>query len=338
MATRMDENTVTANFVTFVNCLSLSERRNITEYLFSTPELFEQSVYDENKIADYKKLISEGKLVKWNISYHTDISHGLGCEPDIEIKVDDKSFYIEVKTNYGAALTLSERKNGNRKEIGLGENHVYLVPENYDLSDKIPSSPVCRWSQLKEFMNSEEIECGRFFSEIGQYIEDFNQEGKNFTKGDVVMLYEPKYVKDVLNFMEKIEGLIKDCDTEIINKLKAYDNKSFSSGKNNDKAPTVKSINYKGKDWDMGYGYNVYVLDFDAEKDVDGCEFNVFVRPQFIKCDVSEEKKDYKNNFGYSYFPLDKKIFEENDYKILKEKFIDQVVDKLKYILCLDNN
>ena len=43
----MDENTVSANFVTFVNCLSLSERKVITMFLFCNKEFYKCNVCGE---------------------------------------------------------------------------------------------------------------------------------------------------------------------------------------------------------------------------------------------------------------------------------------------------
>lgn len=322
MGTAMDENTVTANLVTFVNCLSLSERRSITKYLFCNKDFYINNSECENdiKISEFEQIISKAKKVEWKISYHTQVFPR--CEPDIVVNLDKEKFYIEVKTNYGARLTESEKINGARELYGLKENHLYLVPDNYDLTDKIPSSPVCKWSQLKEFMYSEEINCERFFKEIGKYIDCFEQNiSCELTKGDVFMLFKPEEMRATLSLINKLSLLLQQTKNSIQQELTKL---GITIGNPTGPLQSFCQISINGQKIG-GYGFNNWVFNDKTNDNNLEYAFSIW----FENKDYWNEKDKDKCKLIYRtelpFYKIDEKVLNGTEEQ-MKEAFSKEVV------------
>lgn len=334
MSTTMDENTVTANLVTFINCLSLPERKFITGYLFGKNCFKEHDKPNEDIINENISIIKNTKDLKWQISYHTSVYEG--CQPDITIDLEKTRLFIEVKTRLNTGFTPSECKGGLREVHIKPENHLYLLPEAYDVESKIENAPVCYWKELKNLLEDSQINCTKFFNEIGKYIENFIFNTKTLTTGELSMIYEPIYIHQTFQLMTKMNNLISDCDAEIISRLnKLSDNKFspsdfFGYGKGINSA---KWINYNGK---TSLGYGIYDL-FDQVQDIKKQDLSQFVFCIWMEKDLINPKgiegKDFViNNFGYVFYPLDRKVLAIDNYDEMKESFINTVVNKINGI------
>lgn len=338
MKTTMDENTVTANLVTFVNCLSLSERKAVTSFLFDEKnyrdsETKELSINLES-IRENLEIIKKAKKVIWEISYHTQVFPG--CEPDVVIHLDNETFYIEVKTRVGTGFTPSEKKSGAREANLKEERHVYLIPSFYDYSEKMKKSPVCYWNDLKQFLNDDQIECNRFFSEIGKHIDYFLSEQKAFTKGELAMIYEPNLIYDSIQTLIKMNKLITETDDLIIKKLNESEN-NFSTSDFH-KHYSAKFINYKNQK--LGYGLLDTLFDTaNYDKDViSKFIFCVWFNNELVKNHKGINGKDYIiNSYNNIFYPIDRKILAIEDYEELKNAYIDAVTSRIKEVMKLND-
>jgi len=284
-----------------------------------------------------KEFIDKILLEHISTQYSTDDS-GI---PDIVIKTEKMKCYIENKILINTGLQENQKINypknllefkGKSQEKHI--SYIFLIPNSYAHENEIDEiineykdfTKKYYWQDFLSYLYNKELniespiikEGLNYFSELVQGV---IQHYPVLNPREVVIMYNPKTIYEVLIFMEKIRKTIKGSLEIVIDKI-GKENYSLGDEKET-RWGQGYTINYKNRNNIIFVGISPAL--YDQENGI--FVYSVAIEKKYLKENIKiDEFKHYSDDEGWVYIPIDKNLFVEDD----KEKII---ADEIKKIL-----
>jgi len=284
-----------------------------------------------------RKFIDEIALEKISSQNSTDDSG----QPDIVIKTDNIIYYIEnkilldtglqekQKNNY--AENLLKFRNTQGKHIG----YIFLIPKGYvhekeidEIINKYNFTRKYYWQDFLSFLYNKELHIESPIIKEGlNYFDELVQGDKPLdtvlNPREVVMLYNPEKINDVLNLMVKIRETIKSSLKIVVDKI---GNDYSWGGEQNDQWGQGGKLNYKNR-LSIFVGITPYL--YGEEEGI--FFYSVALLKKYLVENYKIDDSEFKHceDDEWVCIAIDKDLFVEDE----KEKLLaDEIIKILKNV------
>jgi hypothetical protein len=271
-------------------------------------------------------------------------------KPDIVIDTDKFRCYIENKILQNTDLQENQKSNYPENLLKFRETqgkhicYIFLIPKNYEHENEVDEiinkykdfTRKYYWHEFLSHLYNKELDVEspiikeglNYFSEL---VPTDEPEDTVLNPREVVIMYNPKTINDVLNFVEKIRGTIRNSLEIVKNKM----GNNYCLGKEqNNQWGQGYSFKYKNKEsiW-VGITPTLY----EVENGI--FVYSVALLEKYLKENIKIDDNEFKHysDDGYVFIAIDRDLFVEDDkekiladeiIKILKNVFIKNYVEK----------
>lgn len=267
-----------------------------------------------------------------------------GGRPDLCIEGSDFRILVENKILIGTTPTPAELtsyidniSNSDKKICRL----IYLVPKQYKYIDQFEAISskhqekvyVKHWEDLLVFLDKAEVADDSSLVEASlEYlkslvelsVEAFSEE---LNPQEVAMLYETDLLFDCMSLLSKLKTRIAESRDELVRRLNVqFENRlNFSLGETQHDIYGFGQYIMVGGEGQLFYGISPVSSNRDIRRKYG---FSVAVQSTIPNLDV-DRMDNFKDDYGWYYFPLDKRTLLEDD----NSRLIESVLDIVKTVL-----
>jgi len=288
-----------------------------------------------------KNFINEIKLENISSQNSTDDS-GM---PDIVINTDKIKCYIENKILKNTGLQENQKSNypenllNFRKTQGKYINYIFLIPKDYTHENEIDKvineykdfTRKYYWQDFLSYLYYKELHIeSPIINEGLNYFSELVQENKPpdtvLNPREVVIMYNPKTINDVLILMQKIRETIKNSLVLVADKM----GKDYSlGGEQKEKWAQGYNFNYKNK---LGFFVGITPYLYDEENET---FYSVALYRNQLKECIKIDDHEFKHYLDddWLHIAIDRNLFVEDD----KEKILANEIIKILNNVFLKN-